>query len=100
MKSLIEAVTGSEIDMALTGKRILNMRHLFNLREGLKPTHDLLPARCVGKPPLTKGPLSGNAVDHVKIAENFFEAIGWDRETMMPGEESLKDMGILLDDES
>lgn len=100
LKSLIEAVTGSEIDMIRTGKRILNMRHLFNLREGLKPTHDLLPARCVGKPPLAKGPLSGNSVDHIKIAENFFEAIGWDKETMMPGEESLKDMGVLLDDES
>ncbi len=100
LKNLIEAVTGWEIDMVRTGKRILNMRHLFNLREGLKPIHDLLPERCVGKPPLTKGPLSGNIVDHVRIAENFFEAIGWDKETMMPDEESLEDMGISLDDES
>ena len=99
LKGLIEAVTGREIDMVRTGKRILNMRHLFNLREGLKPTHDLLPARCVGKPPLTDGPLSGNMVDHERIAENFFEAIGWDKETMMPDRDSLQDLDLSLEGE-
>jgi aldehyde:ferredoxin oxidoreductase len=97
LKGLIEAVTGRDINILRTGKRILNMRHLFNLREGQKPTHDLLPGRCVGKPPLTEGPLSGNTVDHVQIAEKFFEAIGWDIETMMPDKDSLEDTSVSLE---
>jgi aldehyde:ferredoxin oxidoreductase len=97
LKDLLEAVTGHEIDMVRTGKRILNMRHLFNLREGLKPTQNLLPARWLGNPPLEDGPLKGNTVDYMQLAENFFEAIGWDLETMMPDQNSLEDIGAPLD---
>jgi len=93
LKGLLEAVTGQEIDMTRTGKRILNMRHLFNLREGQKPARNLLPARWLGYPPLEEGPLKGNTVNYKQIAENFFEAIGWDKETMMPDKDSLEDMG-------
>ena len=97
LKGLIEAVTGNHIDVLRIGKRILNIRHLFNLREGQKPIHNLLPARWLGQPPLEDGPSKGNTVDYRQLAENFFEAIGWDKETMMPDKESLEDMGIPLD---
>jgi aldehyde:ferredoxin oxidoreductase len=97
LKGLIDAVTGLDIDVLRTGKRIFNMRHLFNLREGQKPTHDLLPGRCVGEPPLVEGPLKGHAVDYRQIAENFFEAIGWDIETMTPDKDSLEDTGLPVD---
>jgi len=95
LKGLIDAVTGLDIDITRTGKRILNMRHLFNLREGQKPTHNLLPARWLGQPPLEEGPLKSNTVDYIQLAENFFEAIGWDKETTMPDKTSLEDVGIL-----
>jgi aldehyde:ferredoxin oxidoreductase len=97
LKILLDAVTGLDIEMIRTGKRILNMRHLFNLREGIKPTHNLLPARWLGQPPLEDGPLKGRTVDYRQIAENFFEAIGWDKETMMPDKDSLEDVGLQLD---
>jgi aldehyde:ferredoxin oxidoreductase len=97
LKGLIDAVTGLDIDIMRTGKRILNMRHLFNLREGQKPAQNLLPARWLGQPPLEDGPLKGNTVDYRQLAENFFEAIGWDKETMMPDKESLEDTGVPLD---
>ncbi len=97
LKGLLEAVTGREIDIARTGKRILNMRHLFNLREGQKPTHNLLPARWLGQPPLEEGPLKGNTVDYGQMAKNFFEAVGWDAQTMMPDKDSLDDMDLPLD---
>lgn len=97
LKGLVDAVTGLDIDVVSTGKRILNMRHLFNLREGQKPTDDLLPARWLGQPPLEAGPLKGNTVDFRKIAENFFEAIGWDTVTCMPDAESLKDLDLPLE---
>jgi aldehyde:ferredoxin oxidoreductase len=94
LKGLLDAVTGLDIDMLRTGKRILNMRHLFNLREGKKPTQNILPARWLGVPPLEGGPLKGNTVDYARIANNFFEAVGWDKETMMPDKESLDDIGM------
>ena len=96
LKGLLEAVIGQEIDMIRTGKRILNMRHLFNLREGQKPTQNLLPARWLGCPPLEDGPLKGHTVDYIQMAEKFFEAIGWDKETTMPDDGSLKDLGMPL----
>ncbi|MCJ7593204.1 MAG: aldehyde ferredoxin oxidoreductase family protein, partial [Desulfobacterales bacterium] len=45
----IAAATGwdfKEEDVFETGKRIMNMRYAFNLREGQKPTEDVLPSRC------------------------------------------------------
>jgi aldehyde:ferredoxin oxidoreductase len=73
------------------------MRHLFNLREGQNPAHNLLPARWLGQPPLEEGPLKGHAVDYRQLAENFFEAIGWDKETALPDKASLDDVGVRLD---
>jgi aldehyde:ferredoxin oxidoreductase len=97
LKGLIDAVTGWDIDVMRTGKRILNIRHLFNLREGQKPSENLLPARWLGHPPLKEGPLSGRTLDFEKMAQNFFEAVGWDKETMMPDSDSLEDMDVPLD---
>ena len=97
---LIEAVTGrdfKEDDMLRTGKRIMNMRHVFNLREGQKRADSLLPTRCVGDPPLTEGPLKGVTVDHRKLADQFFESIGWNRQTLVPTRESLEDLGGMED---
>jgi aldehyde:ferredoxin oxidoreductase len=94
LKALIDAVTGQDIDMNRTGKRIFNMRHLFNLREGMKPTDILLPARWLGQPPLEAGPLKDHVADYRQLAANFFEAIGWDKETLMPDPASLEDIGM------
>jgi aldehyde:ferredoxin oxidoreductase len=94
LKGLIEAVTGRDIDMIRAGKRILNMRHLFNLREGQKPTQNLVPSRWLGRPPLEDGPLKDRTVDYMQLAENFFEAVGWDKETTLPDKDSLEDVGV------
>ncbi len=93
----IEAVTGSPVDIAKAGKRIMAMRHVFNLREGHKRSDDVLPGRCVGKPPLTDGPLKGVTVDHEKIADDFFATLGWDKKTLVPTKESLEAVGGLVD---
>jgi aldehyde:ferredoxin oxidoreductase len=98
----IQAVTGwdfKEEDVIQTGKRIMNMRYVFNLREGQKPNDDenTLPKRCVGEPPLTEGPLKGITVDHKKLAYYFSESMGWDEETLIPTRESLEGMGGMED---
>jgi len=100
LPGLIEAVTGWDFkgdNMVKTGQRIMNMRHAFNLREGHKRADDKLPGRCVGKPPLTEGPVKGITVDNERLADNFFESMRWDKETMVPSRESLKAMGGLED---
>ena len=98
----IEAVTGwdfKEEDVIRTGKRIMNMRYAFNLREGQRPTdsENALPKRCVGIPPQTEGPVKGITVDHAKLANHFIESMGWDRKTLIPTKESLENLGRMED---
>ena len=80
-----------------TGLRIYNMRHAFNLREGMKPVDFQLPKRCVGEPPQTEGPLKGITVDHKGFISNFFKAIEWDETTGKPSRSSLEKLGGLED---
>ena len=57
---LLEAVTGWTFDDTVQKeilKRVMGLRHSFNLREGLKPSDFVLPKRSVGEPPLEQGPL-------------------------------------------
>jgi aldehyde:ferredoxin oxidoreductase len=94
----IEAVTGWDFkqeDVVQTGKRIMNIRHAFNLRESQKPNdkENMLPKRCVGEPPLTAGPLKGITVDHKRLASHFCNSMGWDEETLVPTRESLESLG-------
>ena len=98
----IQAVTGwdfKEEDVLQTGKRIMNMRHAFNLREGQKPTdnENVLPKRCVGDPPQTEGPVKGITVDYKKLGDHFSESMGWNKETMLPTRESLESLGGMED---
>ncbi len=97
---LMEAVTGWSFksqDQMKAAMRVMNMKQAFNLREGLKPADFTLPARTVGKPPQEAGPLAGITVDNERLADNFFAAIGWDRETGKPSPRMLQLMGGLDD---
>ena len=100
LPGLIEAVTGWDFkgdNMVRAGKRIMNMRHVFNLREGHKRTDDVVPGRCVGKPPLKEGPVKDVTVDNERLADNFFDSMGWNRETLVPSQESLEGLGGMED---
>lgn len=97
---LIPPVTGWDFgqeEEMTTGLRIYNMRHAFNLREGLKPADFQLPKRSVGEPPQTEGPLKGITVDHKGFISNFFKAIDWDEKTGRPSRSSLEKLGGLED---
>ncbi|MCJ7833679.1 MAG: aldehyde ferredoxin oxidoreductase, partial [Deltaproteobacteria bacterium] len=70
---MLEAVTGWEFDEAFqkeTAIRVFNMRHAFNLREGIKPSDVVLPKRSVGEPAQKEGPLAGVTIDHKALARN------------------------------
>jgi aldehyde:ferredoxin oxidoreductase len=51
--------------------------------------------RVVGKPPLTEGPVAGITVDHEKLGDNFFGALGWDLKDSVPPEAFLQELGGL-----
>lgn len=94
----ISAITGMEFndeEAFKTGLRIYMMRHAFNIREGIKPSHMTIPKRSVGNPPLNEGPLKGYSIDVELLGRNFFEAAGIDYNTGKPHKEKLEELGCL-----
>ncbi|QSX09117.1 aldehyde ferredoxin oxidoreductase family protein [Alkalibacter rhizosphaerae] len=93
----LEAIFGKPFGPEIadeTGLRILNLRQAFNIREGILRKDMSIPSRSVGKPPLTAGPLEGVTVDNERLGENFFEHVGWDKETGKPSKEVLEQLGL------
>ena len=99
----LTAVTGNDYDMQTileTGIRIFTMRHAFNLREGINPLERNMPGRIIGDPPLQEGNVKNITVDYKTMAAEFLEELGWDANTTIPSEESLRKLGMefLIDD--
>jgi aldehyde:ferredoxin oxidoreductase len=94
---LINAATGfnyTDDEERRLGLRSFIMRHAFNLREGLRREDWTISDRAIGVPPLDKGPLAGVTVDAKKIADNFFEHIGFGQDSV-PLKETLEEVGGL-----
>ena len=93
----INAVTGwnrSMDETLLAGERMLNMRHVFNLREGINPLKWAVHPRIIGDPPLTAGPLAGIRADIE--AQDYWNlgALDWDRVTTKPSKKKLLQLGL------
>ncbi|MBI4217051.1 MAG: aldehyde ferredoxin oxidoreductase family protein [Chloroflexi bacterium] len=99
-QSLLEslhAVTGRELTVpeAVTiGERIANIRHAFNIREGINPLERKVPGRMIGQPAMDSGPWKGVTVDIETQAKEALEAMGWDRETAAPKRATLERLGL------
>jgi aldehyde:ferredoxin oxidoreductase len=93
---LMEAVTGWPIgheERLAASLRSLNIRHAFNLREGIFPKDSVLPNRLKGIPPLAEGPNEGKQLDTDALAHNFYQAMEWDEVTGKPSKVSLERLG-------
>ena len=77
------------------GIRSWAMRQAFNLREGMRRKDATISDRIIGKPPMQDGPNEGVTIDNELLADNFFNAIGWDAETGVPTREALGQLGGL-----
>lgn len=53
-----------------------------------------MPGRIVGEPPLTEGNVKDVTVDYKTLCKEFLEFIGWDTVTTVPGEKSLRNLGM------
>jgi aldehyde:ferredoxin oxidoreductase len=93
----LTAVTGHEYNMQTimeTGIRIFTMRHVFNLREGINPLERNMPGRIIGEPPLKEGNVKDITVDYKTMTAELLEDLGWDANTTIPSEESLRKLGM------
>lgn len=98
MLKYLNAITGfdySEEEYNKAGLRSFAIRYAFNIREGFRRKDYKISDRIVGKPPLKDGPLAGVTLDNEKLADNFFEALGWDVAEGLPTKEWLLKTGGL-----
>ena len=93
---LLNAVTGrdwSEAQLLQIGERINNLERLFNLRHGLKPSDDSLPARVLEEP-LPDGASQGRVVDLEPLLDDYYRCRDWRRDTGYPSPEKLEQLGL------
>lgn len=93
------AITGwddFDVDEALLiGERIQDLRHVFNLREGLRPHIEFrLKDRVLGIPPLNVGVTAGITPPVDKFFDQYFEAMDIDPVTCLPSEKKLESLGL------
>ncbi|MFO7995994.1 MAG: aldehyde ferredoxin oxidoreductase family protein [Dehalococcoidia bacterium] len=93
----MRAVTGWEMsddELLKTGERISNMRHAFNIREGLNPLEFKVPDRVVGRPPLKEGPVAGITINEDTMTKEYLTAMDWDLKTARPSKKKLLELGL------
>lgn len=93
----IAAVTGWDYtveELLATGERIQQVRHAFNVREGLKPADFQLPDRMIGIPPVTTGPTAGVTIDIDTLVDEYHDAMAWDRKTGAIATDRLAKLGL------
>ncbi len=97
MAEFMSAVTGWDIttdELVRTGERIADIRHAFNIREGLNPLQFKVPDRLLGIPPLKEGPLAGVTVDKDTLIKEYLAAMDWDPVTTKPSKKKLLELGL------
>jgi aldehyde:ferredoxin oxidoreductase len=96
-QAYMKAVTGwdrSIDELIKCGERIVNIRHAFNLREGINFLTWKLHPRMIGVPPQKEGPLVGVTAD---IDAQLYWNLGvldWDRITTKPSLRKLTELGL------
>ncbi|MHC4181244.1 MAG: aldehyde ferredoxin oxidoreductase C-terminal domain-containing protein, partial [Planctomycetota bacterium] len=97
LTQMLSAATGWDfgVDEALeVGKRVVNLLRVFNIRHGLVPDQET-PAPRHGPAPLD-GPLKGKNIlpDWDYMQRNYYQQMGWDRETGKPLPETLRKLKL------
>lgn len=95
LAEFISAATGWDVtaaELLKAGQRTQTLRQAFNIREGIVPTNNHLPLRL--QTPHTLGPTANTTIDFDLLRENFYQEMGWDKETGHPTQASLDDLGL------
>ena len=94
---LLNAITGWDYNVQKameTGKRIVNLLKVFNLRHGIPSEWDAPSARYGLAP--TSGPIAGKSImpSWSNMLANYYTHMGWDIRTGKPLPETLKSLGL------
>jgi aldehyde:ferredoxin oxidoreductase len=96
-RDMMKAVTGldrSWDELCVVAERIANIRHAFNLREGIIEKNWSVHPRILGIPPQEEGPLAGVTADlEGQVTENL-KKLDWDLETTKPSKKKLEELGL------
>jgi len=93
---LLTAATGvdwSEEKLRELGERCSDVERAFNVRQGLRRVHDILPRRLLHEP-MPEGPTEGETVDLEPMLDEFYAACGWDVRTGIPLPGKLSRLGL------
>ncbi|MCL5026399.1 MAG: aldehyde ferredoxin oxidoreductase family protein [Chloroflexi bacterium] len=93
----LQAVTGWNItyeECLKIGERLANLRHLFNLREGLNPLQFYINSRAIGEPPLREGNVRDIKIQEAIAVRSYLKAMDWDPKTAVPSSRKLAELGL------
>jgi len=93
----VSAITGWDFtpeEAKTVGLRAVNLMRAFNIRAGITREMDRPSARYGSTP--VDGPSKGRSImPHLeKMLENYYDILGWDKETGKPLPETLKNLGL------
>ena len=97
--NLVRLATGWELDLSellMAGERIFNLCRLFNVREGVRRSHDTVPPRL--GVPFAEGASSGETVsaeDLSAMLDEYYALRGWDADGV-PSTETLTGLGLVV----
>jgi aldehyde:ferredoxin oxidoreductase len=97
LANFLNAVTGFKYkvsDILKAGERIANLRHLFNLREGINELKWYSHPRTYGDPAQKTGPLAGVTIDTKAQMYWNLGALDWDHVTTRPSKKKLLELGL------
>ena len=98
-QTIVEALSSlsgedwSVSDIETVGERVMAQERLFNMREGITSKDDTLPERLL-KEPKPDGPTKGIVVPLDALKEQYYEVLGWDKETGNPTDDVLQKLGV------
>ncbi len=88
-----ESYFGNTENLTEIAERQLNLKRLFNAREGITRKDDMLPRRFTHEP-MPEGPGKGQVVDLEPMLDDYYRRRGWDKETGLPTSETLKRLSL------
>ncbi len=88
-----EESLGSVENLIKIAERQLNLKRLFNAREGITRKDDTLPRRFTHEP-MPDGPGKGQVVDLDPMLDDYYRLRGWDKETGLPTDETIKRLSL------
>ena len=99
LADLIAGAAGWDFDWAeglRVGRRMMTLRHAFNVREGITPDDIDLPKRLKEEPLTMINSQQGEPVkiDFDALKNAFYKEMEWDIKTGRPSEKTLKELGI------